>query len=708
MTTSAWLRPLLNPSSVAIVGVSPKARYGMAMLQNNDAVGFKGPVYPVNPNYGELEGRKCYPSLAALPQVPDCIVLVVPAKGVLELIEEAGKIGVKAAIVVAQGFSEADTAEGQARQQRLVDLAKTYGMAIAGPNCLGIASFTYGFANTYSELLYPIAGGISILSQSGGLLNAVAAFAADRQVGLNYLISFGNQAVVTAADYIDFLADDPKTRVIACIMEGAKQGRRFRAAIERASRKKPLVVQKLGRSLSGKRATMAHTGTLAGDDAAFVTLFQQNGVALVESLDALMETAIAFDMARHLPRGNRTAMVTISGGTTGLIADIGEAAGLSFPVFTLETDKALQGALEFDRSINNPLDTTSWPLLSDDGKLDRYLDILLAEDSLDLVGLAFRIQTTPIQRKLFTALAARARTASKLLFAVSTMSYSVGPFRKAYPELSDLLMLEDMERGQRAIRRLIDYAQFRERIGKQDMVAKPASISVPSATTARASFTEYESKKLLAAAGLPVTRERLVNDASEVAQAAMEIGFPVALKIQSPDVPHKSDAGGVVLGVSSNEAAREAYDRIIRNVTAAHPEAAIDGVLVQEMVSDGIEMILGMNRGELGPLVVLGLGGLFVEVMKDVALRFPPLSAADVRAMLSEIKGSRLLDGYRGGPPADVDALVEAVVAFGDFVTRTDGRFSAIDINPIIVGAKGKGVRIADALMVPVSGAIPR
>ncbi len=690
----------MQPRSIAVVGASAKARIGMAMLTNNDAIGFDGPLYPVNPNNDELAGRKCYPSLSAIPEPPDCAVIVVPARVVLSVVEEAGKAGVSSAIIVAQGFGEAGTDEGHARQAQLRELADRYGMAVAGPNCLGLGSFHYRFANSYSDLPNSGPGGISIMSQSGGLLNAAAAYAADRSAGLNYMISFGNQAVVEAADYMDYLAEDDATTVIACIMEGAPDGRRFRDAIERAARKKPMVIQKLGRSESGKRATLAHTGTLAGDDRAFAALFRQNGIAMAESLDSMMETAFLFDRARILPTGNRVGMVTISGGTTGLIADVGEAAGIEFPVLKPKTEKAIQDIMEVDHPLTNPVDTTSWPQLTNPGCIDGYLDALLADDGIDIVGVAFRIQAVEVQHGLFTSLAARARTASKPIVGISTVSYSVGPFRQAYPELADLPMLEDLEKGQRAVRRLIDYGQFRERTAAQAGTADAAPLDLP-AGTGRASLTEFESKKILGAFGLPITREVLATSAAEAGRAAKTIGFPVALKIQSPDVTHKSDAGGVVLGITSQKKAEEAYARILANVANVHPNADIDGVLVQEMVGGGTEMILGMNNGELGPVILCGLGGIFVEVMADVALRFPPIASADALAMLGELKGSRLLHGYRGAPAGDVDALVETIVTFAEFVRRTDGRFAAIDINPIVVRPAGQGVAIADALIVP-------
>ena len=695
------LEALLRPKSIAVVGASPRTRMGLAVLDNSRKIGLSGAVMPVNPNYPEIDGFKCYPSLAELPTLPDCVVILVPARAVIGVLEEAGKLGIRSAIVIANGFGDAQTEEGHKLQARLVETADRYRMAVAGPNCLGLSSVVYRFANTYTDLPVGVrSGGVSLISQSGGLMNAAASYLHDRGGGLNYLISGGNHAVVDIPDYIDFLSDDPQTRVIAIIMEGVKDGRRFRAAIERASPKKPIVILKLGRSESGQRATLAHTGTLAGQHEAYAALFRQNGVLQAVSTDDLMETALLFSLAKP-PTGDRALMFTISGGTTGLIGDIGEAAGLRFPPLSEATDKALQKVFKVDKAFNNPIDTTGWPQLTDEGNLDRALDVMLADDNVDLIAMVFRLTPSPRHVELLRNFADRAKASAKPIIFTSTVTYTAALFREAAPDLNDFPILEDLERGQRAIARLVSYGLYLQKLKTaQPRIAVEAAASA--ASGARTSLIEFESKAVLARFGLPVTQELLARTADEAAQLSAQIGYPVALKIQSPDVPHKSDAGGVVLNVRSAGEAQEAFGRIIASVAKAHPHAAVDGVLVQEMVPPGVEMILGMNRDEqLGPIIVCGLGGIFVEVLKDVSLRFPPLDQSDARAMLKEIKGAKLLEGYRGAPPCDVEALIETLVAFGRMVAATDGQYDAIDINPLIVGPVGRGVKVADAVIIP-------
>jgi acyl-CoA synthetase (NDP forming) len=703
MSSAASLERLLRPRSITIVGASPRSRIGRSVIQNSRKIGLPGAILPVNPNYQEVEGLPCYKSLRALPEIPDCLVILTPAAGVLPVLEEAGEIGIRAAVVVASGFGDARTEEGAERQRRLRELADRFDIAIAGPNCLGLSSFVHRFANTYTDLPPdPRAGGVSIISQSGGLLNAATTYVHDRGGGLNYLISGGNHAVVGISDYIDFLADDPATKVIACIMEGIADGRRFRAAIERASRIKPIVVLKLGRSEAGKSATLAHTGTLAGRDDAYAALFRQNGVAQAVSIDDLMETAMLLGASKY-PRGNRCVMLTISGGTTGLIADLGEAAGLCFPALSATTDARLRKIFDIDHVLNNPIDTTGWPQLSDEGNLDRALDAMLADPGIDLVGIAFRLTPTDRDRALIGTLARRSRETPKPLIFISTVSYTAQPFRLSAPELADFPVLEDLENGQRAVSRLIAYGLYRQNpreTGTSDTRRAAPKI----APGGRPCLTEFESKKLLAEFGLPVTREGLARDRGEAIRLAKDLGYPVALKIQSPDVSHKSDAGGVKLGLGSDDEVAAAFDRILANVAKAHPQATIDGILVQEMAAPGVEVILGMTNDEqLGPIIVCGLGGIFVEVLNDIALRFPPIGFAEAKAMLGEIRGARLFDGYRGAPPCDVDALAETIVLFTRMVAHTEGQFAAIDINPIIVGPIGTGVRIADALIIPVA-----
>jgi acetyltransferase len=694
---------LLRPRSIALVGVSPKGGAGANILKSGERFGFHVPTWPVNARYDEIAGHRCYKSLSELPQRPDCVVVSVPADAVLDVVSEAAAAAIPAAYVISEGFSDAANDEGRARQARLVEVARGAKMALAGPNCMGVASLHYRFAATMADIPGEApSGGISLVSQSGGLMNSFAELANNRGIGLNYLVSSGNEAGLEMADYIEFLADDPATTVIACIIEGAKDGRRFRGAIERASPRKPLVVLKLGRSEFGQRATLAHTGTLAGRHEAFAALFRQNGVALVESIDSLLETAALLDAA-PLPKGDRVVMMTVSGGATSLIGDLGESAGLNFPPIREATNARVQKILGVERAFGNPLDTVGLPRLRRDGNISAVAQALIDDEDVDVIGLVLgmRADGWGSHQELVDRMADAARGAGKPLLIVSFMGNSLTRHWRGYAKARGLPLVEDLDRGLKAVRRLIDYAAFRRSVRGPARGSAPISIGVQ-AEAAGPTLTEAESKKILASAGLPVTREQLARDAAEAVRIAAGMGGPVALKIQSPDIPHKSDIGGVYLGARSASEVEAAARQVLDNARHNCPGAAIDGVLVQEMVEDGVEFILGMTYdATFGPLMVCGAGGVTVEIFKDAAVLLPPVTAEEVRAVLGTLKVSKLLNGFRGAAPRDVDALVDCCVRFGEFAAVTDGAYAAIDLNPVFVCARGRGVRIADALIEP-------
>jgi acetate---CoA ligase (ADP-forming) len=699
------IEALLRPRAIALVGISAKGGAGANILKSGQRFGFAVPTWPVHPTATEIDGQRAYRAVRDLPQVPDCVVISVPAEAVLDVIAEAADAGIRSAYVVSEGFADAATDEGRARQERLVTRARTAGMAVAGPNCMGLASLQYRFAATMADIpREAVGGGISLVSQSGGLLNSFAELTSNRGIGVNYLISSGNEAVLEMADYIDYLADDPATSVIACIMEGARNGRRFRAAVERAARAKPMVVLKLGRSEFGQRATLAHTGTLAGRHEAFAALFRQNGVALVNSIDALVETAALFELA-PLPRGDGVVMMTVSGGATSLIGDLGDAAKMHFPPISPATNARIQTILRVERAFGNPLDTVGLPRLRRDGNITAVTQALLADEGVDVLGLVLgmRADGWDSHQELVDRLADAAvdtAGARKPVLVASFMSNSLTRHWRGYARTRGLPLVEDLERGLNAVRHLVDYAAFRRRADRKPDALEPSiRVEFPPLPHRRV-LTETQSKKILAAVGLPVTREELAHDPAEAVRLAGEIGFPVALKIQSPDIAHKSDVGGVVLNASTPAEVERAAHQIIENVGRSCPGAAIDGLLVQEMIADGVEMILGMTYDEtFGPLIVCGAGGVAVEVFKDAAVLLPVVHRDELRDMLRGLKVARLLDGFRGGAPRDLEALVDCCMRFCDFVVASDGRFAAIDLNPVLVRPRGQGVRIADALI---------
>jgi acyl-CoA synthetase (NDP forming) len=686
------LERLFNPRSLAIVGANDKGNSGAQALKNAIEAGFSGPIWPVNPNYETLEGLKCYPSLVALPGVPDTAVVAAPVKGAMTVLDEAAAAGIKSAVFFAGGFTDAGTPEGRARHDHLVEVAKRNGMAISGPNCMGLLSRKNGFASSFVRAARPIeAGPISIVSQSGGLINALLELGANRALGFNYLISAGNEAVVNTAHYLDMLADDPGTEVIISILEGVKDGPHLRAALARATARKPVVMLKLGRSDAGQQATLAHTGSLAGSDEVFAAACRQAGAVLVETLDAALEAAAL--LARvPLPKGGNVVIFSSSGGATVLTTDLATKMGLRFPPLTPKTNARLQEVLGAERPFINPFDVGSLPLLATRDNMTQCLNAFLDDDEVHVIGCVLVVQRDPParHRELMEQVRAVAARAQKPIIIIPemVMHWRETPLDPGTHVSSGLLD------GLVALRGLVDYAAFRRRPTAAPVAAAPAANPI-AAPKGRKVLTEYESKKLLAGAGLPVTTEELVQSVDEAVAAARRIGYPVALKVQSPDLMHKTDAGGLELNLGDDAALRSAYARLV-----ARTKVAMDGILVQEMVEGGVEFLLGMKRDAVfGPVVVVSPGGVFVDLFENSGqLCLPPFGPDEAARMLerSSVAG-KLLAGFRGRPPADRAALIDVIARFAALVAGLPTSVAAIDLNPVIVLPKGQGVRIVDA-----------
>jgi acyl-CoA synthetase (NDP forming) len=693
------LDTLLTPRSAAIVGASPRQNVGGRMLRNMIRCGFAGALYPVNPGYQEIDGAVCYPDMESLPETPDCVAIAVPYTNAFEPLEAAAKRGVKAAVVVAEGFADAATDDGRARQARLADIARQYGMAISGPNSMGLVGLKAGLGAAFTNLPDGLApGGVSLVSQSGGLLNATVELGHNRTIGFNYLLSGGNEAVVASADYIDWLADDPGTSVIMNILEGARDGRQYREAIARAVQKKPVVLLKLGRTDAGSAAALAHTGSLAGDNAAYEALAREFPIAMVQTIDEMIETARLFDRMKR-PAGNRVFLFSVSGGATVLAGDLARDAGINLPPIGAPTDKALQAILEVDHPFHNPMDVVGAPRLAKGDNLTRCLDVLLADDDFDAIAFVMVAQRTITQNHQvlhdqYEAVMARAR---KPIVMISEMNWQPAD----RPAMDAPYIAGTLDHGLRSLARLIDFAAYQKDPGPSvDGAASPIRLSLDIAD--KDALSDIESMAMLAPHGLPFARHDLAASAAEAGERAEAIGFPVALKIVSADIAHKTETGGIRLNLTDREAVETAYEDLMATVANTSPGAQIDGALVQEMISGGMEMILGMVCDpQFGPLVMIGAGGTLTELIEDRVVGFAPLSHTAASAMIDELRIAKLLDGWRGGARLDKEALVETLVALSEFAARTDGQLAAIDLNPVIVLPQGQGVRIVDALIVP-------
>lgn len=688
---------LLDPRSIAVVGANDKGNSGARVIRGAVASGFKGPVWPINPKYEQLEGLACYPSLAALPAVPDLVAVNVPTRAALEVLREGAQAGVRAMIFFSGGFTDAGTPEGLARHREMVAVAAHSGMVIGGPNCLGVLSFKRRFCASFASTPGAmVAGGISIVSQSGGLINAFMELGHARGLGFNYVISAGNEAVVNAADHLDWLADDNGTSVIVCALESVKDGAAFRAALAKASLRKPVVMLKLGRSDAGQQATLAHTGYLAGSDAVFGALCAQYGVTLVESIDQALECAGMFDRL-PLPQGDNAVIFSTSGGATVLATDIATRIGMTFPPLSPATNARMQEIYGAKRPFINPFDVGSYPLMAKGRNMTATMQALIEDDSVHLMACVMVMQRDLKANRmdLFDQIKAVAPTCPKPFVLIPEATYH---WREFPPDVGTHVAAS-LHDGLIGLKALQDYARWR-RQGRGDGATQARGR--PIAIAARAGLnvlTEHESKKILAEAGLPITREILAQSADEAAAGAARIGYPVALKVQSPALMHKTEANAIALGLGAEAAVRQAFDQVTA-AASRHGVARIDGVLVQEMVSGGVEFLLGAKRDPtFGLVVAVSAGGVFANLLADaVRLALPPVGRAEAEAMIAGSPvAEKLLAGFRGQPAGDREALVSLIADFAAWVMRLPDEVAAVDLNPVIVGAKGSGVRIVDA-----------
>jgi acetyltransferase len=691
----AHIECLLNPRSIAVVGANDRGNSGARTVKGALASGFSGPVYPINPKYEQLEGVRCYASLGALPEVPDVVVVSVPTDAALGVLREGAEAGVRAMVFYSGGFNDAGTPEGQARQREMVEIAASSGMLVGGPNCMGIMSlkrrFNASFVSTPGEMK---AGGISIVSQSGGLINAFMELGYARGLGFNYVISAGNEAVLHSADHLDWLTDDEDTSVVVCCLESVKDGVAFRAALAKATAVKPVIILKLGRSDAGQQATLAHTGNLAGSDDVFAALCAKHGVTLVETIDQALETAAMFDRL-PLPKGDGTVIFSTSGGATVLSTDIATRLGMTFPALSPATNARMQEIYGAKRPFINPFDVGSYPLMAKGQNMTETLRALIADPGVHAMACVMVVQREQKANRmgLFEQVKAVCANSSKPFAILPEATYH---WRDFPPDIG-AHVAASLHDGLFGLKALGDYARYRRTV--RDAVLAPLPAIALSLCEGRRILTEYESKWVLAEAGLPVTRETLVQTAAEATTAASGIGYPVALKIQSPDLMHKSDAGGVVLGLGDEGAVREAFDRVTAAARASGI-AALDGILVQEMVRDGVEVLIGMKRDRVfGPVVVVGAGGVLVDLLADTArLLLLSVDHAEAKAAIAASPAlEKLLAGFRGRQVADRDALVKLIVDFAAFVTRLPDTVVAVDLNPVMVLPAGRGAIIVDA-----------
>ena len=688
------LTPLLAPRSVAVIGASDDpTRIGGRPIAYMRAQGFRGAILPVNPKRTEIQGLPAYPTIESLPETPDVAIVAVPAAGAVAMVEALGQRGVKGAIVFTAGFAEVDT-EGAAEQARMIEAARAHGMRLLGPNCLGLFNARIGFYPIFSssfETGWPRPGRIGIASQSGAYGTHLFVVARNRGLGTPVCVTTGNEGDVTLGDVIGWLAEDPETDVIAAYAEGIRAADGLLAALERArAARKPVVMMKVGRSALGQAAARSHTASIAGDDAVTEAVLAEFGVVRARSTEEMLDIAYAATK-RIYPAGNTLGVITVSGGAGVLISDAAEQLGLAMPPMPEPAQAQLRALVPF-AAPRNPVDCTA-QVFNEISLVGRFAEAVVAEGAYASV-LAFFSQTggaASIAPRLRAQLAAvRARHPERLY----VLSVLAAPDVVADYESDGFLVFEDPTRAVNAIHAMGRFGDAFARAEPPPPPPMPA-IALPAATP-----SEAEAKRILAAAGIGIVPERVVDSAEAAATAAAALGFPVVMKIVSPDILHKTEIGGVLVGIADADAARTGFATLLARAGAARPVARIEGVLVAKQVQGGVECLLGIHRDPVfGPIAAFGLGGIFVEVLKDVVFRRCPFGVDVAREMIGAIRGAALLQGARGRQPADIAALAQMLSRLSAFAAQAGERLRAVDLNPVFALPEGEGALAADAVL---------
>lgn len=705
------LKYFFSPRSIAIIGASSNfdviSGKPLRFLMDH---GYRGEIYPVNPKYEELAGHKCYRSILDVPGPVDHALIAVNFRLVLAALEECVQKGVRFATIFGSGFAESGE-EGKALQAKIARLARESGMRICGPNCQGSVNLKEKAIAGFSASLgvKPLqVGPIGYVTQSGALGYSIFSLAQELGVGFTYIASTGNEVDLHTLDFMEYILEDADTRMVICYLEGIKDGRQFARIADRALELgKPLVVLKVGRTEVGKKAASSHTASLTGSDAVCDAFFRQKGIIRVDDIEAMIDIAALMQRIPSLPEGRELGIITTSGGGGILAADEAIEAGLSIPELDGQAREAIEEIIPAYGSSLNPVDVTA-QVINEAGDFIKVLEVILGQPSIDaLVIVVTQIIGGPGRQMAEDIVKASKRTRKPLTVAWTSGDRLVRDNIEIIRE-GGVQFYRSPVRAVRAMGALMNYSAFRaNRLpkGKTQAAASVApgvrkkALSLLSET--EQSLTEAQAKRLLSLYGIPATREDVATSEAEALAIAEKIGYPVVLKIDSPDILHKTEAGGIRLGIKDATELAAAYHEVLENAQRYAPRARIGGILVQEMVTGGIETIVGIkNDPQFGPTVMFGLGGIFVEIMKDVSLRVAPFSPEEALEMIREIKGFGILSGARGRAVADISALADTIAKVGLMAADLEEQIAELDINPLLVLPEGRGVRVADALVI--------
>jgi acetate---CoA ligase (ADP-forming) len=705
VATTASLRPFFHPSSIAVVGASQNPKnIGTRVFNAVIGCGFRGPVYAVNPRGDHIGSAKAYRNIQALPEAPELVVVAVPAAAVEKVIDDCATRSVRAVIVISAGFSEIGN-EGRNRQQRLLEKIRGYGMRMIGPNCLGLLNTDPAVRlNASFAPEFPVAGNVAFSSQSGALGLAVISMARERRLGLASFVSVGNKADISGNDLLQYWEEDPRTKVILLYLESFGNPRRFARIAKRIGRFKPVIAVKAGRTRAGRRAAGSHTAALAADDVATDALFQQTGVIRADTLGEMFDLALAMS-SQALPRGRRVAVVTNAGGLGILCADACEANGLTVQELAEETKTRLREFLPAAASVGNPVD-----MIASAGpeEFRRAVEILLRAAEIDaLIVLTINVgfaDLSELRGNICSAVrTARSKRGSEKPVLTCIMDHENGAHRLP-PDGETLPNCTFPEDAARVLGKMARYAEWRNSpegmiVDFEDISPRDARSICQNARRDRGPgwLSGEETRRLLSSFALPTPAGGICATAEDAVKMAVQIGFPVALKLASRTIVHKTDFGGVRLNLISEASVRHAFEEIRERVAQSNQLAVMDGVLVQPMIADGIEVMVGVTQDPLfGPLIAFGLGGIHVEILKDVCFRVTPITDRDAAEMVRAIKGYPLLEGYRGHPRADITAVEDLLLRVARLVEEVP-EVVELDFNPVIALPPGRGCQIIDA-----------
>lgn len=694
------LNKLLKPTSVAVIGASEKEGFGGDVCRNIlSYVEDRSHVYFIHPKRDSVFGVPCYKSISDVPENVDLMVICTSQKTVIPLLQEGAKKGVGGAVVFASGYGEVGTAEGKQNEAELIAAAKELDIAVMGPNCAGFVNYIDNVqAFAFISAKRDRKGSVGVVSQSGQLCLSMMD---DPGMRFSYNISAGNGKIVQMEDYMDFLVDDEDTKVVSIYIEGVKNADKFAAVLKKAAEKrKPVVILKAGRSAKGGAIAASHTGSLSGSDASFDAVLKKFGAIRVDDLEELIAMSLMLSTMKRMPEKATFASMNLSGGETGICADVGSLNGIEYPDFTEETLKKLKEQLPSYASPNNPLDMTASLSYDADlyaGALRTVMDdpnigmvligyTLLLEIADPCIHYMYKGIEKVVQEK-----GGNCKPIAMIPFAENTRNpeYQEKLFQIGVPVLPPPVYAFKL------LRHLADFIAYEPETKTLEL-----AVGHPKSEETQA-LSEHESKQELKVYGVPVPDEVIVTSKEEVAQFVKNHPGPLVMKVESADILHKSDVGGVKLNVCGPEAAEKAYEEIMESVTAKRPDAHINGILTVPMLDAGVEIIIGVNNDpQFGPMIMVGMGGVFVEVFKDVALYPAPLKEEEALEMLKSLKSFKLLNGYRGTEKCDIKALCQTIVAISNYAQANKDVLKELDINPLFVYPEGKGVGVADALIV--------